>query len=81
MRVAAIFLRKKDPARIVVAVPVDSRATCEEFESALDITVCAVTPEPFLGVGQCYADFRQTSDEEVRELLRRAAQFAIPKAA
>jgi predicted phosphoribosyltransferase len=81
MRVAALALRKKEPARIVVAVPVGSRATCEEFESEVDITVCAVTPEPFFGVGQWYADFRQTSDEEVRELLRRAAQFATPKAA
>jgi len=81
MRVAALALRKKEPARIVVAVPVGSRATCEEFESEVDITVCAVTPEPFFGVGQWYADFRQTSDEEVRELLRRAAPFATPKAA
>jgi putative phosphoribosyl transferase len=81
MRVAAIALRKKEPARIVVAVPVGSRATCEEFESEVDITVCAVQPEPFFGVGQWYADFRQTSDEEVRELLGRAAQFATPKAA
>jgi predicted phosphoribosyltransferase len=81
MRVAAIAFRKKEPARIVVAVPVGSRATCEEFESEVDKTVCAVQPEPLFGVGQWYADFRQTSDEEVRELLGRAAQFATPKAA
>ena len=30
-------------------------------------------PEPFYGVGQFYGDFSQVSDEEVNELLDRAA--------
>jgi putative phosphoribosyl transferase len=36
--------------------------------------VCAATPEPFYGVGQWYADFAPTSDDEVRELLASAAE-------
>jgi len=36
--------------------------------------VCAMTPEPFRAVGLWYADFRQTTDEEVRELLARATR-------
>jgi putative phosphoribosyl transferase len=39
----------------------------------VDEVVCAATPEPFYGVGQFYEDFSQTSDEEVRNLLVRAA--------
>jgi putative phosphoribosyl transferase len=74
MRAAARSLRKQGPARIVVAVPVSARQTCEEFRDEVDEIVCAVTPEPFRGVGRWYEDFSQTTDEEVRELLRRAPQ-------
>jgi predicted phosphoribosyltransferase len=81
MRVAALALRQRQPAKIIVAVPVASAVTCSEFESEVDKVVCAVTPEPFLAVGQWYRDFSQTSDEEVRELLRQAATLPAPKAA
>jgi putative phosphoribosyl transferase len=76
MRVAARALRKKNPAQIIVAVPVASPATCAEFESEVDQVICAVTPEPFWAVGQWYKDFSQTSDEEVRDLLQRAASLS-----
>jgi len=81
MRAAALALRNKQPAQIVVAVPVGSPSTCAEFESEVDKVVCAVTPEPFWGVGQWYRDFSQTSDEEVRDLLGRAANFPAHRAA
>ncbi|MCU1241387.1 MAG: putative phosphoribosyl transferase [Candidatus Acidoferrum typicum] len=81
MRVAVLALRQKDPAQIVVAVPVAPRESCAELQSVADRVVCAVTPEPFWGVGQWYADFSQTSDEEVRDLLRRAASFPAHRAA
>jgi predicted phosphoribosyltransferase len=82
MRAAALALKNKHPAQIVVAVPVGSPSTCAEFASEVDKVVCAVTPEPFWGVGQWYRDFSQTSDEEVRDLLgRAAASFPSPRAA
>ena len=81
MRVAVLALRQKEPAQIVVAVPVAPRDSCVELESVADRVVCAVTPEPFWGVGQWDADFSQTSDEEVRDLLRRAASFPAHRAA
>jgi putative phosphoribosyl transferase len=81
MRAAALALRNNQPAQIVVAVPVGAPSTCAEFESEVDKVVCAVTPEPFWGVGQWYRDFSQTSDEEVRDLLRRAASFPTHRAA
>ncbi|MGH9905776.1 MAG: phosphoribosyltransferase [Pyrinomonadaceae bacterium] len=74
MRAAAAALREQDPARIVVAVPVSAPETCDDFRSEVDEIVCAVTPEPFRGVGLWYEDFSQTTDEEVRELLEGARQ-------
>jgi putative phosphoribosyl transferase len=72
MRAAIAALRQRNPARIVVVVPVGSAATCREFESEADQVLCLVTPEPFWAVGQWYADFSPTTDEQVQELLRQA---------
>lgn len=74
MRAAAESLRLQKPQRIVVAVPVSSPETCSQFRSEVDEIVCAFTPEHFQGVGLWYEDFSQTSDEEVRELLKQATQ-------
>jgi putative phosphoribosyl transferase len=74
MRAAVAALKKLQLAKIVVAVPVAVRSTCEELAEEVDEVVCARTPEPFYGVGEWYADFSQTTDEEVRELLARAEQ-------
>jgi predicted phosphoribosyltransferase len=73
MLAAARALRLQGPSKIVVAVPVASRDTCELLREEVDEVVCAVTPEPFYAVGLWYQDFSQTSDEEVRELLARSA--------
>jgi putative phosphoribosyl transferase len=72
MRAATAALRKAGAARIVVAVPVASRVTCDQLREEGNEVVCATTPEPFFAVGQWYKDFDQTTDEEVRELLDRA---------
>lgn len=74
MRAAAIALRQKQPARTVVAVPVSAVQTCDEYRMGVDEIICAVTPELFHAVGQWYMDFSQTTDDEVRELLARAAR-------
>jgi putative phosphoribosyl transferase len=74
MRAAATALHQMKPAKIVVAVPVAAPETCDEFRDEADEVICAVTPEPFMAVGMWYSDFSQTSDEEVRELLARAAR-------
>ena len=72
MKAAAAALRRMNPARVVVAVPVAARSTCEEFEALVDQTVCALTPANFQAVGQWYDDFAQTTDEQVHELLSAA---------
>jgi predicted phosphoribosyltransferase len=72
MRAAALAVRRLNPARIVVAVPVAAAETCAEFEDVVDEVVCEVTPRPFHAVGVWYDDFSQTTDDEVRDLLARA---------
>ena len=74
MRAGVAALRQRDVAKIVVAAPVGAPETCRELQDEVDDIVCAMAPEYFQAVGQYYKDFAQTSDEEVRELLARAAQ-------
>ncbi len=74
MRAAVEAIHTQRPARLVVAVPVAPPETCDSFRSEVDEIICLATPEPFLGVGYWYQDFNQTTDEEVRNLLNRAAR-------
>jgi predicted phosphoribosyltransferase len=74
MRAAVKALRQREVAKIVVAVPVGPPDTCHEIEEQADETICLSMPEFFQAVGQYYDDFSQTTDEDVRELLGRAAQ-------
>jgi len=71
MRAAARAVRQRQPARLIIAVPVAAESSCQEMKIEADEVVCALTPAMFFGVGQFYEDFRQTSDDEVRELLGR----------
>jgi erythromycin esterase-like protein/predicted phosphoribosyltransferase len=70
MRAALHALRRLRPAGIVVAVPAAPESTCQDLATMVDEAVCATTPSPFLAVGRSYWDFTQTTDEEVRDLLR-----------
>ena len=76
MRAVVQAARQRNPARVVVAVPVGARETCDELCALADEVVCARMPEPFYSVGQWYLDFGQTSDEDVRRLLRAHARGA-----
>jgi putative phosphoribosyl transferase len=74
MRAAVVALRKYEPAKIVVAVPVSSPEICQFFknQAEVDEIICAKTPSPFHSVGLWYEEFPQTTDEEVRNLLKLA---------
>jgi putative phosphoribosyl transferase len=69
MRAAVEAVRRLKPARIVVAVPVGARNTCEEFRQIANDVVCVISPASFSAVGQWYQDFSQTTDEDVKRLL------------
>lgn len=72
MRAAVRALRDRGAARLIVAVPVAAPQTCADFQTEVDETVCAMTPDPFEAVGLWYEDFAQTTDAEVQEILRDA---------
>lgn len=69
MRAAVGAVEAMGATRIVVAVPVAPPDTVEEFTAAGIEVVCPLQPRRFGGVGAFYADFAQTTDAEVRELL------------
>ena len=71
MRSAVRAVRTATPARVVVAVPVGAAESVALLSRDADAVVTVLTPETFVAVGQWYDDFRQTTDEEVRELLTR----------
>ena len=72
MKVAIKALRQKKPAKIIVAVPVAARDTCNEMAKLADQIVCPLKPISFYAVGLWYENFSQTSDDEVCTLLEKA---------
>ena len=69
MRAAVAALRQMGAGSIVVATPTVALSTLREMRPEVDDFVAVMTPADFMGVGQWYQDFSQTTDEEVRELL------------
>ena len=72
MRAAARALRELRPRSTSIAVPVGAAETYDDLRREADTVVCLATPEPFVAVGLWYRDFRSTTDDEVREVLRAA---------
>ena len=66
-------LRKKAPAKIIVAVAVSPPETAKKLRRLADELICLYTPDDFYGVGQYYEDFSQVEDTEVMALLAKAA--------
>jgi putative phosphoribosyl transferase len=73
IRAAVAALRRLRPARVVAALPVASTEAEFALEHEADEFVCLAVPEALVAVGAHYDEFPQTSDGEVRDLLRRAA--------
>jgi putative phosphoribosyl transferase len=74
MKAAVQAVREKQPKEVVVAVPVAPSSTARAFQNVADEFVCVMQPENFSAVGEWYVDFDQTTDEEVRDLLQKAAE-------
>jgi len=72
-RAACAVVRALGAIRIVLATPVCPPESARRLAADVDQLVCLETPRHFAAVGQFYADFRATGDEEVLELLRAAA--------
>jgi putative phosphoribosyl transferase len=73
-------LARAKPSRLVLAVPVAPGDSLADLSTEADEIVCLITPDPFVAVGMHYRDFRQTSDQEVVELLRRSKDSSRSRA-
>jgi putative phosphoribosyl transferase len=73
MRAALRAVRRREPRRLVLAVPVAPPETVDELRHEVDEVVCLAMPSPFGSIGRFYVDFRQVDDDEVRDLLDRSA--------
>lgn len=65
------ILRKEEPARIIVAIPVASVSAARKLRASADELVCPLIADEFYGVGDYYEDFHQVSDEEALHYLRK----------
>lgn len=80
MRAAIEAVRSQQPSRIIVAIPVGSAETVRSIRKVVDDVVCLTIPAFFYAVGQCYRNFNQTTDQEVRGLLQAARRrSALPE--
>ncbi len=73
-RAALRALRQRGAGRLVLAVPVGAPENLEDLRPEADEIECLLTPAWMGAVGQYYADFSATPDEEVVALLREAAR-------
>ncbi|WP_406206349.1 phosphoribosyltransferase family protein [Kitasatospora sp. NBC_01560] len=71
-RAACLIVRARGAARVVLAVPVAPPEWTDRLAGVADELVCVGTPSPFFAIGEFYADFSQTGDDEVLRLLAEA---------
>jgi predicted phosphoribosyltransferase len=69
MLAALAAVRAREPARLIVAIPVAASDSVRALRRAADDVICGWTPEPFYAVGQGYLDFAEVTDEQVRRSL------------
>ena len=74
MKAVLLALRNSGVGPLVLAVPVAPYDRLQELVPLADEVVCLMSPEPFYSVGSHYRDFTQTTDDEVIDLLARAAK-------
>lgn len=78
VRAALKALRRRGPARIVLAVPVAAHETLMALRLLCDRIVCLAEPQPLRAVGLHYVDFHQVSDAEVIAALDAASHTGSP---
>jgi putative phosphoribosyl transferase len=72
VRAALKALRRRKPARLVLAVPVAPSDTLAALRAEVDDVVCLAEPYPFHAIGLHYRDFHQVGDDEVLAALAAA---------
>ncbi|WP_190196329.1 phosphoribosyltransferase [Streptomyces djakartensis] len=69
-RAALRFVRRQEPERVVLAVPVGSPEAAESLRAEADEVICLHRPAAFMAVGLWYENFDQLTDRDVLEALR-----------
>jgi putative phosphoribosyl transferase len=69
MHAAIKILRKHQPKKIIVAIPVAPKSALQQLKPEADEIVCLLTPKHFNAVSYWYRNFPQVSDQEVCDLL------------
>jgi putative phosphoribosyl transferase len=77
LRAATAVVRQRGAAAIIVAVPVCPVLTCRRLRAQADAVYCMLSPESALDIRECYEDFAELDDDEVRRLLRRADAITV----
>jgi putative phosphoribosyl transferase len=75
IKAALRAIRRREPARLVLAAPVAPPETVEALRQEVDAVHCLETPEFFMAIGIFYEDFHQLSDDEVVKLLAEAEEL------
>ena len=78
MRAAALALRAREPAKLIIAVPVAPKQVCDELRAFADEVVCLDTLRSFRSVGSAYDDFSQTGTRRSASAAARAPQTCSP---
>jgi putative phosphoribosyl transferase len=81
VRASLKAVRRKKPAKLVLATPVAPADTLEVLRAEVDDLICIEIPEFFYAIGNHYIDFWQVPDEEVERLLDEADQMLKGKSA
>jgi putative phosphoribosyl transferase len=76
MKAAIRAIKKNQPDQIMIAVPVAPPSTVKELAGEVDRLICLEEHEPFIGVGLWYSNFSQTTDNDVKVLLEKAASYS-----
>jgi predicted phosphoribosyltransferase len=74
MLAAAHYVNSFKPKKVIAAAPVGTEEACSRLKKLSDHCVCLATPKGFHAVGQCYLDFTQVTDDEVRQILEQNDQ-------
>ena len=74
MRAVLLALRRRNPARLILAVPVAPPDSIASLAGEADQIVCLATPAEFGAISMFYEDFHQVEDAEVVACLDRAAK-------
>lgn len=82
VKAALIAIKRREPARVIVALPVAPKRALEDISDLADDIICLHPATAFQGVSGFYRDFHQLTDDETVALINQALTviFAKPEA-